>query len=275
MAGTSNDPITREWWLLAYVLEFVMATGRLTPPEAESLLLDYANTGWFDDFQWHETGAQVVFDLLDALPSASPSLPPGPVRPRQWGLRDHSFGTEVLVEWPHSRVVHRLASPAPFASARELHDLLVPFGAPPDGHTMHLVRLRGVDVISMLRHAGLISREQETALLCAAGFLSFEPAAASAETVVAETVKSDETESKDEASDDTEPEHVKYGMPAPKSPDQKTIQAFVIKTWGLKWRDVTVSTMRDTGYKDAEFRKLFSPFPERTKWRRALGLKKD
>ena len=269
MAKASDDPITREWWLLAYVLEFVMDTGGLTPPEAENLLLDYANTGWFDDFQWHETGAQVILDLLD-----SPMRPPGAIRPYQWGRRDHDFGTEVLVEWPHSRVVHRLTSPAPFASARELHDLLVPFGAPPDGHTMHLVRLRGVDVISMLRHAGLISREQETVLLCAAGFLSSEPAAVS-ETVVAEAAKSDETELGDEAPDDTEPEHVKYGMPAPKSSEQAAIQAFVINMYGSKWRTVAVSVMKDAGRKDAEFSKVVPPSTERSTWRRALGLKKD
>jgi len=246
-----------------------MDTGGLTPPEAENLLLDYANTGWFDDFQWHETGAQVILDLLD-----SPMRPPGAIRPYQWGRRDHDFGTEVLVEWPHSRVVHRLTSPAPFASARELHDLLVPFGAPPDGHTMHLVRLRGVDVISMLRHAGLISREQETVLLCAAGFLSSEPAAVS-ETVVAEAAKSDETELGDEAPDDTEPEHVKYGMPAPKSSEQAAIQAFVINMYGSKWRTVAVSVMKDAGRKDAEFSKVVPPSTERSTWRRALGLKKD
>jgi hypothetical protein len=40
---------------------------------------------------------------------------------------------------------------------------------------MHLVRLRGVDVISMTRHAGLLSREEETALLRAMGFLPAEP----------------------------------------------------------------------------------------------------
>jgi len=269
----SDDLIRREWWLLAYVRAVVVDAGGLTAPEAENLLLDYANTGWFDDFQWHETGAQIGLDLLDALLSASPSLPPGPIRPRQWGLRDHCSGTEVLVEWPHSRVVHRLTNPSPFARARELNELLVPFGAPPDGYTMHLVRLRGVDVISMLRHAGLISREQETALLRATGFLSSEPAAASTETVVAETVKSDEMV-RGEASADVGLDPVKYGMPVSNSHDYKVIQAFVIKTWGLKWRDVTVSTMRDTGFKDAEFRKLISPFPDRTKWRRALGLRK-
>jgi hypothetical protein len=266
VAKASDDLITREWWLLAYVLEFVMDAGGLTPPEAENLLLDYANTGWFDDFQWHEAGAWVVHDLLDeALPSASPSLPPGPLRPRQWGLRDHHFGTEVLVEWPHSRVVHRLTSPAPFASARELNELLVPFGAPHDGYTMHVVKLRGVDVISMSRHAGLISRERETALLRAMGFLPSEPATASIETVVAEAAKSD----------DAELDPVKYGMPVSKLPDYKAIQAFVIKTWGLEWRDITVKTMRETGFKNAEFKRLFSPYPDRTKWRRALGLRED
>ena len=171
MAEATEDLITREWWLLADVLAFVMDVGRLEPPEAENLLLDYAWMGWFDDFRWHEAGARVVLDLLDSLPGSSPTRPVGAIHPRQWGRRDLRFGTQNVVEWPHSRVVHRLTSPAPFASAQEIHDLLVPFGALPDGHTMHLARLRGVDVISMLRHAGLLLREEEIALLRAAGFL--------------------------------------------------------------------------------------------------------
>ena len=175
MAEATEDLITREWWLLADVLAFVMDVGRLEPPEAENLLLDYAWMGWFDDFRWHEAGARVVLDLLDSLPGSSPTRPVGAIHPRQWGRRDLRFGTQNVVEWPHSRVVHRLTSPAPFASAQEIHDLLVPFGAMPDGHTMHLVRLRGIDVISMLRHAGLLTREEETAFLRAMGFLPPEP----------------------------------------------------------------------------------------------------
>jgi hypothetical protein len=171
MAEATEDLITREWWLLVYVLEFVMDVGGLPPAEAETLLLDYAWMGWFDDFRWHEAGARVVLDLLDSLPGSSSTRPPGAIPPRQWGRRDLRFGTENVVQWPHSRVVHRFTSPAPTVSAQEIHDLLVPFGAMPDGHTMHLVRLRGVDVISMTRHAGLLSREGETALLRAMGFL--------------------------------------------------------------------------------------------------------
>jgi hypothetical protein len=171
MAEATDDLITREWWLLADVLAFVLGVIGLTPFEGENLLLDFAWMGWFDDFQWHQAGAWVVSELRNSLPGSSPTRPPGAIRPRQWGRRDHRVGTETIVEWPHSRVTYRLTSPAPFASARELHDLLVPFGALPDGHTMHVVRLRGVDVISMLRHAGLLSREEELALLRAAGFL--------------------------------------------------------------------------------------------------------
>jgi hypothetical protein len=180
MAEVDDNLITREWWLLADVLMFTMDVGRLEPPEAEHLLLNYAWMGWFDDFQWHEAGAWVVSDLLDSLPGSSRVHPVRPIPSREWGKRDLRLGTEVCVEWPHSRIVHRLTSPAPFVSAQELHDLLVPFGALPDGYTMHLVHLRGVDVISMLRHARLLSREGETVLLCAAGFLPAEPAAAPA-----------------------------------------------------------------------------------------------
>ena len=90
-----------------------------------------------------------------------------------------------------------------------------------------------------------------------------------------EVAKSDETELGDEASDDTEPEHVKYGMPAPKSPEQTAIQAFVINMYGSKWRTVAVPTMMDVGRKDAEFSKAIPPSTERSTWRRALGLKKD
>jgi len=177
----SDDLITREWWLLAEVLAFVMDVGRQEPPEAESLLLDFAWMGWFDDFQWHEAGAWVVSDLLDySLPGSSPVHPVRAIRPRQWGRRDLRLGTENPVEWPHNRVVHRLTNPAPFVSAREIHELLVPFRALPDGYTMHLVRLRGIDVISMLRHAGLLLREEETALLRAMGYLPPEPTAAPA-----------------------------------------------------------------------------------------------
>jgi hypothetical protein len=172
MAEASEDRIIHdEWWLLVDVLEFVLGVTGLTPFEGETLLLDYAQMGWFDDFLWHEAGPRIVQDLIDSLPGSSPMRPPGAIPPRQWGRRDLRLGTENVVEWPHSRVVHRLTSPAPTVSAQEIHDLLVPFGALPDGHTMHLVRLRGVDAISMLRHAGLLSREGEIALLRAIGFL--------------------------------------------------------------------------------------------------------
>jgi hypothetical protein len=163
MAGTPDDLITREWWLLAVVLAFVMETSGLTPSEAENLLLDYAWMGWFDDFQWHEAGAWVVYDSVSTTRG---------IRSREWGKRDLRLGTENCVEWIHSRIVHRFTSPAPTVSAREIHELLLPFGALPDGYTMHLVCLRGIDVISMLRHARLLTREQETALLRATGFLA-------------------------------------------------------------------------------------------------------
>jgi hypothetical protein len=107
-----------------------------------------------------------------------------------------------------------------------------------------------------------------------------QPPPSSTETVVAEAVKPDEMElkeaaSKDVASDNAEPEHVKYGMPTPRSPEQKAIQAFVIKTYGSEWRAVTLGAITDTAHKDAEFRKLVFPFPERSTWRRALGRKKN
>jgi hypothetical protein len=171
MVEAIDDLTRREWWLLSDVLNFVVATVRLEPPEAEHLLIDHLWLGWFDDFKWCETGAQVVLDLLDSLPGSGPARPVGAIHPRQWGRRNLRLGHETVIEWPFSRVAHRLMSPAPFASAREIHELLVPFGAPPDGFVMHLVQLRGVDVISMLRHAGLLSREGETALLRAMGYL--------------------------------------------------------------------------------------------------------
>ena len=68
---------------------------------------------------------------------------------------------------------------------------------------------------------------------------------------------------------------MKYGMPAPKSPEQTAIQAFVINMYGSKWRTVAVSVMKDAGRKDAEFSKVVPPSTERSTWRRALGLKKD
>jgi hypothetical protein len=170
-----EDLITRDWWLLAYVLEFVAMMGDLPPAEAEHLLLDYAWMGWFRDFRWNVAGAWIVYDLLAA---SNPGQSVGTIRaipPQEWGKRNLHAGTEVVVEWPHSRVVHRLTSPAPTVSAREIRELLVPFGALPDGYTMRLVCLCGIDVISMTRHAGLLSREGEIALLRAMGFLSPEP----------------------------------------------------------------------------------------------------
>jgi hypothetical protein len=90
-----------------------------------------------------------------------------------------------------------------------------------------------------------------------------------------EGVKSDETKSKDEAPGDAEPEHVKYGMPEPRSPEQAAIQAFVINKYGSKWRTVAVPVMMNAGCKDAEFSKAVPRTTERSTWRRALGLKKD
>ena len=77
------------------------------------------------------------------------------------------------------------------------------------------------------------------------------------------------------ASGDAEPKHVKYGMPAPRSPEQKAIQTFVIDTYGLKWRAVTLRTIMEAAGKDAEFKRRVYPFPERSTWRRALGFKKN
>jgi len=84
-----------------------------------------------------------------------------------------------------------------------------------------------------------------------------------------------ETASKDRASGDAEPEHVKYGMPEPRSPEQTAIQAFVINRYGSKWRTVAVSIMRNAGRKDAEFSKAVPASTDRSTWRRALGLKKN
>jgi len=225
MAEATEDLITREWWLLADVLAFVMDVGRLEPPEAENLLLDYAWMGWFDDFRWHEAGARVVLDLLDSLPGSSPTRPVGAIHPRQWGRRDLRFGTEDAVQWPHSRVVHRLTSPAPTVTAQEIHELLVPFRALPDGHTMHVVRLRGIDVIAMLRHAGLLTREEEIALLRAMGFL---PDVAQAMTEEMET----ETETEEmPGSEETETEETKTeeAPPKPLTPEQKVLVAIILR----------------------------------------------
>jgi hypothetical protein len=99
---------------------------------------------------------------------------------------------------------------------------------------------------------------------------STETVVAETETIVAEVVKSDETESKDEASDDTEPEHV---MPPPRSRKQKTIQEFIIKTYGSKWWMVATSTIMQAADEDKEFKKLARPFPDRSTFNRALGRK--
>jgi hypothetical protein len=174
MAEAEFDFITDEWWMLANVLNFIMGVGSLTPPEAENLLLDYAQTGWFDDFQWYDSAERLVFGSQSSSGQDS-ARPVGPIPPRQWGKRDHRFGTEVCVEWPHSRVAHRWTEPAPSHTIGMVREELLAFGFPPDGYTMRLVRWRGVDVIAMAHHAGLITYEEKIALLRTAGYLPLEP----------------------------------------------------------------------------------------------------
>jgi len=172
MAKAAYDFITNEWWVLSDVLMYVMGEGRLTPPEAENLCLDYANIGWFDDYQWHDSEGMLA--LHSQWGEESPR-PVGGITPRRWGKRSYRSGTDVIVEWPHSRVVHRFTEPAPSTTVRDVREMLVPYGAPPDGYMMHLVRWRGVDVISMMRHAGFLSREDEVTLLRAIGYLPDAP----------------------------------------------------------------------------------------------------
>jgi hypothetical protein len=147
-------------------------------------------------------------------------------------------------------------------------------GRDPDGFEFPVYDSRGrvhIDIQRIRFHHGFTVRR-----LCQQGFMPW-PEEPPTEPLK-EGTKSDETESnetKDEVPDDAEPRHVKYGMPEPRSSEQKAIQAFVIKTYGSKWRAVTLGTIMDAACKDAEFRKLVFPFPERSTWRRALGLKKD
>jgi hypothetical protein len=251
----SRDPITPEpFWFLNPQL------GRLAVLErrfvAQWIHDDGAAADWiqqllaFDWLPWH---AGVEIDYLD--PRTGPITLPGTVL--RWFWRT-SYCTPI--DWNSSSSIY--VGPS------------ILTGKDPDGFEypitddrarvrikLHLIRFYHPVLMFRLRSDGLMPWSEEPAA---------EPPAEPPE----EAAKSDETEPKDEAPDDTEPEHVKYGMPAPRSPEQTAIQAFVINKYGSKWRTVAVPIMMKAGREDAEFRKAVPPTTERSTWRRALGLKK-
>jgi len=148
-------------------------------------------------------------------------------------------------------------------------------GKDPDGFEYPVYDSRGRVHINIQRirfHHGFTVRR-----LCQQGYMSWppEPSQLPTKPIVEGNAEPGETASKDRASGDAEPEHVKYGMPEPRSPEQTAIQAFVINRYGSKWRTVAVSIMRNAGRKDAEFSKAVPASTDRSTWRRALGLKKN
>jgi hypothetical protein len=178
----------------------------------------------------------------------------GSVRRWLWSKRDYP-----PIEWETSSSIYIGPS--------------ILMGKDPDGFEYPVYDGRGrvrIDIQRIRFHHGFTMRR-----LCQQGFMPWPPELSQPPTKPIVEGNAEPAEMKGEVPDDAELDPVKYGMPVSNSPDYKAIQAFVIKTWGLQWRDVTVSAMRDVGFKDTEFKKLFSLFPERTKWRRALGLKKD
>ena len=261
----SDDPITPEpfWFLdpqlhrLASVeLRFVAQwTDHEKPAQEwirELLALDWLP--WWADIEVEE------LDDIRTVTRANRMTLVGSVRRWLWSKRDYP-----PIEWETSSSIYIGPS--------------ILIGKDPEGFEYPVFDSRGRVRIKASRirfHHGFTVRR-----LCQEGLMPWpsEPSSSSeepppTETVVAEAAKSDKMESKDEAPDDTEPEHVKYGMPEPRSPEQTAIQAFVINRYGSKWRTVAVSIMRNAGRKDAEFSKAVPASTDRSTWRRALGLKK-
>ena len=175
------------------------------------------------------------------------------------------------IDWPNHRATR--AGPV-FVSVSAIGARVLAYG-PRTVLKAETIQLHWGDILGILQSLALASPPCQPAAPTEAPLTSEPLTEASTEASTEEQTKSDETESKDVASGDAEPEHVKYGMPAPRSPEQKAIQAFVIDTYGLKWRAVTLHTIMGAAGKDAEFKRRVYPFPERSTWRRALGFKKN
>jgi len=148
-------------------------------------------------------------------------------------------------------------------------------GKDPDGFEYPVYDSRGRVHINIQRirfHHGFTVRR-----LCQQGFMPWppEPSQPPTKPIVEGNAEPGETASKDRASGDAEPEHVKYGMPEPRSREQKLIQDFVIKTYGSNWQAVPTDTIIAAASKDKEFKQLVGSFPSRSTFERALGRKKD
>jgi hypothetical protein len=252
------DPITPEpfWFLnpqlgrLAVLERRFVAQWIHDDGAAANWIQNLLTSGWLP---WH---AGVEIDYLDVRTGPITTLP-GTVLRWFWQIRHCT-----PIEWNSSSTIYIGPS--------------ILTGEDPDGFEYPITdgRSRVRIKLSLIRfyHPVLVYR-----LRCN-GLMPWPEEPSQSSTVVEEGTKSDETESnetKDMASDATEPEHVKYGMPEPRSPEQTAIQAFVINKYGSKWRTVAVPVMMDAGRKDAEFSKAVPPSTERSTWRRALGLKKD
>jgi hypothetical protein len=250
----SSDPITPEpfWFLnpqlgrLAVLERRFVAQWIHDDGAAADWIQNLLTSGWLP---WH---AGVEIDYLDVRTGPITTLP-GTVLRWFWQIRHCT-----PIEWNSSSTIY--VGPS------------ILMGKDPDGFEypitdsrsrvrikLHLIRFYHPILVFRLRSDGLMPWSEE-------------PAAEPPE----QGVKSGETAPKDEVPGDAEPEHVKYGMPEPRSREQKLIQDFVIKTYDLKWRAVPTDTIIAAASKDEEFKRLVGlPFPSRSTFERALGRKKD
>jgi len=168
----------------------------------------------------------------------------GSVRRWLWSKRDYP-----PIEWETSSSIYIGPS--------------ILIGRDPNGFEYPVFDGRGrvrIDVQRIRFHHGFTVRR-----LCQQGYMPWpeEPLAEPPAEPPKEDTKSDE------------PEHVKYGMPEPRSREQKLIQDFVIKTYGSNWQAVPTDTIIAAASKDKEFKQLVGSFPSRSTFERALGRKKD
>ena len=253
----SDDPITPEpfWFLdpqlhrLASVeLRFVAQwTDHEKPAQEwirELLALDWLP--WWADIEVEE------LDDIRTVTRANRMTLVGSVRRWLWSKRDYP-----PIEWVTSSSIYIGPS------------ILV--GRDPDGFEFPVYDGRGrvrIDVQRIRFHHGFTVRR-----LCQQGFMPWppEPSQPPTKPIVEGNAEPGETAPKDETADDMS----EHGMPPPRSPEQKAIQAFVIDTYGSEWRAVTLRTIMDAAGKDEKFKRLVRPFPERSTFRRALGLKEN
>ena len=161
------------------------------------------------------------------------------------------------IDWPN----HRATRSGPvFVPVSAIGARVLAYG-PRTVLKAETIQLHWGDILGILQALGLASPPCQPATPAEAPSTPEPSTEASTEASTEEQTKPGETEP--------------HAMPPPRSPEQKAIQAFVIDTYGLKWRAVTLHTIMGAAGKDAEFKRRVYPFPERSTWRRALGFKKN